>query len=310
MTVITRPLASAWLLAALSATALAQTPRDLIEQGNAHYAAGRYAEALEAYDRAVAAADGRYEAELLHNRAAAQFKLGKVDEARELWVRAAALKDQAFEADARYNMGNCDYADALKAVQAQDAGKSLELLDRAAAQFRDALRLKPDLANARANLELAETLKRDIKQHTTTQPQSQPSSQGKRQPSSQPSSQTSSSPSSQEQQQSSSQPSQQQAESQPSSQPQEDQQQATSKPATQPEQEPQSQPSASQESEPQPVTQPAGDQADQSQPPVPIQLTREQAERLMQKVRDMERARRRALALREAAKQEPVKRDW
>lgn len=42
----------------------------------------------------------------------------------------------------------------------------------------------------------------------------------------------------------------------------------------------------------------------------PVRLTPEQAERLLQKVRDAEKARREALRARERGKQRPVERDW
>ena len=129
------------LLLLSSGIAFADLPRELIKQGNQQFDAGRYAEALEAYDQVGDEADELPTAELLHNRAAAHFKLGQLDEARELWVRAAGLRDEEFEAAARYNLGNCDYADALQAVQRQDAEVSLELLGRAIQQYRDALKL-------------------------------------------------------------------------------------------------------------------------------------------------------------------------
>ena len=76
-----------WLLLATAAqVSRADSPRDLIRQGNEDYAAGRFAEALEAYQQAAGESTDTPSAELLHNEAAAQFKLGNVDEARELWV--------------------------------------------------------------------------------------------------------------------------------------------------------------------------------------------------------------------------------
>ncbi|MCH7871065.1 MAG: tetratricopeptide repeat protein, partial [Planctomycetes bacterium] len=129
--------------------------RDALERGNAHFEQGLYQEALDAFDEAAESADESLRAELLHNRAAAQFKLGHTDDARELWVRSLPIRDEPFEARGRYNLGNCDYADALAALEAQDANKALELLDVATDQYRQAIRLDPELANARANLELA-----------------------------------------------------------------------------------------------------------------------------------------------------------
>lgn len=290
----------------LNSLALADAPsqRELIARGNEHYAAGRYAEALAAYENAGEADAEAPSAELLHNQAAAQFKLGEIDEARELWVRAASLKDAKFEAAARYNLGNCDYADALSAVQGQNVQGALELLDRALAQYRDAVRLDQALANARANLELAQMLKQQIKEQTTTQPQSQPGTTQQQQDQQQSSSQPSSQPNQQDQQ--SEQGDQQ--EQQPSSQPSESEQPPpTSQPDSQPAE--QQQGPTSQPAEPT-TSQPAENQGEEEVQTIPITMTEAEAERLLQMIREAERARRKALARREAARQEPVKRDW
>ncbi len=154
-------------------TATAGDVRDVIKRGNAHFEQGRYEEALAAFDEAAENTDESLRAELLHNRAAAQFKLGRIDDARELWVRSLPTRDAPFEARGRYNLGNCDYADALAALEAQDANKALELLDVAAKQYRKAIRLDPELADARANLELTHRLIEQIKENSTTQPRSQ-----------------------------------------------------------------------------------------------------------------------------------------
>lgn len=293
----------------VNSAVFADQPRELIEQGNQHFEAGRYTEALEAYDQVGDEPDELLAAELLHNRAAAHFKLGELDEARDLWVRAAGLRDETFEAAARYNLGNCDYAAALRAAEQQDAQGSLEQLDRAIAQYRDALKLDPQLARARANLELAAQLKKQIEEMSEQQPQSQPSTQ----------------PDQQEQQEQQEQ-NQNQSSSRPSSQPSEpDQQQGDS------ESQQQEQSESQQEQSPQPDTQPSPDsqpteqqsqgsegeqaqeqQAQEQQPLIPIELTREEAERLLQMIRDSERERRAILRAREAAahKGQEVDKDW
>lgn len=287
------------LFTILNCAALADSPRELIEKGNEHFAAGRYAEALEVYEKIEESGEADYGAELLHNRAAAHFKLGRIDDARELWVRTAMMKDAAFEARARYNLGNCQYADALEAVAAlqdgpsQDLQPALDLLDHATEHYVDALRLDPELSDARANLELAQMLRKQLAQQATTQPLSQEQGQSESQPSDQPQEQS-------EDDQQNKGDDQQPPQSQPSSTSQQDPQQDEEQ---QSEQEPASQPAP-------PETQPAGQEQPRQQPPVPIEMTPEEAERLLQKIRDMERARRRELARREAAKYQPVKRDW
>lgn len=317
--------------------AFAATWREQIAAGIAHYEAGRYEEALAAFEQAATAAPPAATAELLHNRAAAQFKLGKIEDARELWVQAAAQRDAAFEARARYNLGNCAYSDAQRAAESGDLTGALQRLDSASEHYRDALRLDPGFSSARANLELAQKLKRELKEQAENQ--SQPSSQPDSQPSSQPQSQPSSQPQEQSDQQESSDQQDSQSQSQPSSQPQsqpatqprDDQQQTDqpqSQPATQPQEgnpqeepeEPQSQPADQPEPQSQPAPQPAETQPADSQPSgdespqaLPnIQLTREEAERLLQRIRDAEAKRRRELLRRqiEMQKPRPVERDW
>jgi len=270
-------------VALLAPPARAASPRELIQHGNEHHAAGRYGEALEAYRKAAEASHGAFDAELLHNQAAAQFKLGRIDEARELWVRALSLKDARFEAQARYNLGNCDYAAALRGLESGNA-----------------LHLDPGVENARANLELAYQLKKKLEEQATSQPQTQRSASQENQPN---------------QQDQSTQPSEQEREpkdqerpsssTQPSSQPQ----QQPPPPSTQPEEPPpQTQPDNAQT---QPQQEPARQERRGEEQPLPtIEMTRDQAERLMQKIRDLEKARRRMLLQREAARQKPVDRDW
>jgi len=288
-------------IAFCAASAHAEDARALIDQGNTHFEAGRYEDALKSYEQAGEPDDPLVRPELLHNKAAALFKLGRIDDARELWVRSASLRDERFEAAARYNLGNCAYADALHAVEQQDASAALEKLDQARGYYRDALRLGPDLTNARANLELATQLKRQLEQQATSQPQSQPASrpeqqqQDQQQPSSQPSTQ----PDDQQQQQGQGQNEQQQQEGDQHDQ--ERQQQESSEP--QPESQPSTQPS--------PQPQASEVQQDQQQPQMlPLKMTKQEAERLLQLIRDAEAKRRALLQAREARKHKPVDKDW
>lgn len=324
----------AWLLTALlTVLAAAAAPADelhrALAQGNAEFAAGRYPEALEAFRRAEKLARDEQRAEVLHNLAATYFKLGQTAEARELWTRAAGLKDARFEAAARYNLGNCHYADALAAVSGEqpDANKALEHLERALGQYRDAVKLDPNLIDARANLELAHQLKLQIQEQSTSQPSSQNQPGQKDKNTTQPDSKQEQNPEQQgqdenQQGQQSTQPSDQQQSTQPSEQ--HDQQSATQPSEQQPqdqqsqqgEQSPESQPAEAQsqpaQAEPEPTSQPEDQQQQSgtSRPAVQLKLTPEQAERLLQMVRDAERARRMEMQRREAARHRPVEKDW
>lgn len=322
-----------WLvMIALAAGAQAGTsPRERIREGNEHFAAGRYAKALEAYEQVPidgpAAPD--YLPELLHNRAAALFKLGRLDDARELWVRAAGLKDAVFEAQMRYNIGNVHYAEALRALgrewaeEAPDASRQAappvipeadvnaagRCLERAIEHYRDALRLDPQLASARANLELAARLRKLLEQkQPTSQPQSQPDpNQQQKGDRARPQSRPASQPGSQ--------PSQDEHDGEPQKDPN----------ALRPDSQPQSQPSTdesqgevgqepNQPAPPDPNQLPEPD-ANQAQPvelerdPNRANMTIQEAERLLQMIRDAEKARREALRLRMRGPR-PVEKDW
>lgn len=302
--------------------------RTRVAEGNQHYASGEYEKALEAYTAAGEELPDDVRAEVLFNRAAAQFKLGKLDEARELWVRVASTRDARFEALSRFNIGNCHYAKALAALETTDpnaATAAMRALDDAVAQFRDALRLDPQLGSARANIELARKLKEEIRKNSTTQPQSQPTSdqqqeqndpnQSQSQPSSQPSSQ--SSPSSQESGQDPNAQQDPNARQDPNAQPDPNSQDPNQ--SSQQEQTPASQPQtapaddASEGEQQQPETQPAP-QPDPNQgaadPNKLIRLSPEEAQRLLQMVRDAEKARREEMRRRQAARYRPVEKDW
>lgn len=296
----------------------ADAAREKIAAGKAHFDQGRYEAALQAFDELGEMEDATLNAELLHNRAATQFKLGRLDEARELWVRASSLRDVTFEGACSYNLGNCDYETALDAISAQDAQAALAALEKSRQYYRDALRLDPLLTNARANLELANQLIKQIKEQSSTQPQSQ----------SQPSPEQQQGDQSQEQQNSSqpaSQPSEDQnqegqsGENQDDGQgdPQKEQPQDSKSDQSEGEGEPQEQPSEREEStqsQPSPQSQPGQQQEAQEaqgqEGKPPIEMTKEQAERLMQMVRDAERERRALLRARERGRYKPVDKDW
>lgn len=107
-------------------------------KGMKAYEAGDAAQALAAFEKARAARPGS--AVTRFNEAVAQAKAGKATEAAETFTALSREKnDLGFES--HYNLGN-----ALLGSQQ---------LPGAVAAYRDALRLKPDDARARRNLEIA-----------------------------------------------------------------------------------------------------------------------------------------------------------
>ncbi len=321
-----------WLMLPLLAAALparAGDPRDQIRIGNEHFEAGRYDQAWEAYQQVDTTAAPAFALDLQHNQAAAAFKLGRLDEARELWTRIASRGDAAFEAQVRYNLGNCDYQDALAAAQppaegaeAGDRGNPLELLDRAIANYRDALRLDPTLENARANLELAARFRKQLEEQSEQSPESQPSEdpdgeegedgeqseEGEQNSESQNNEGEESGQSDDEQSDqddaSEQEPSDQGGQQDPSEREDGEQDETSEQPGEEPE--PQ-QDGAPQQPEPQPSESTESDSPQQAQP---LRLSQEEAERLLQRIRDAEQQRRAALRAREAARHQPVEKDW
>jgi len=310
--------ALALLLVATGPLRAAEKPIDQFRRGLEKYAQGDYQEALKSLDAIEATPKDAWYPEWLYDRAAALFKVGKTDEARELWVRAASLRDAAFEARCRYNLGNCDYRQALDALNSGDVGRALELLRRARENYLDAVRLDPDLLDARANLELATQLEKRLKE--STPPSSQPATQPN--PSDSQGSNSSRQQSPQQQSQQDQRSEQGKSQVQPSDQQQSDRQnpppnqppsatqpapdQHKQAPSQRPDEAP-NKPQPPPEHSPQPEERSAQQREAQ---PVPVRLTKEQAERLLQLIRDAEKRRREALQAREAARYKPVERDW
>lgn len=320
--------------------AIAQTPasqpapdatiasiRALMNEGVQHYDAGKFDEALKAFQQAADAAGDAAPPELLHDLAATQYQLGDLDAARELWVRAAKQGDPAFEARTHYNLGNANYRSALEAAQSQDpkAGQqAVEALRRAQEQYRDALRLDPKLSDARANLELAARLQQQIERMQQKQPSSQPSDSNKQKNDQQQQQQQQG-----DQQQQQNNKDQQQNQQQDQQQPQDesgqsDQQQQQKKSDEQNEQDEQQgegqqnkddQKNGRQKQQQQQDS--AGQQEKQQDEPAdPNSLSKQEVAKLLQMIRDAEQQRREVLKKRQEAaaaaenRENPVKKDW
>jgi Ca-activated chloride channel family protein len=157
------------LLVTMLLVVLAQAVDQPFRDGGDKYAAEDYQAAVDIYRDALEAAETPTP-ELLHNLAAAYYKLGDYAEARDYWVRAAALSDEHFEAQCRFNLGNIDYREALAAQQA-DANAAMEHLRGAIEQYLDSLQLDRGRGDTRVNLELAYQLLRQLEQQCQNQEQ-------------------------------------------------------------------------------------------------------------------------------------------
>lgn len=121
-----------------------------VERGNRHYRAGRYAEAVAAYQSALES--GEDSPVLRYNLGTALLQLGRYDEAEQHLRGALEVVEPEMREWVYYNLGQRYLEDAR---QQQDAEASTTLYDAAVEAYRQALRLQPEDVDAKWNYELA-----------------------------------------------------------------------------------------------------------------------------------------------------------
>lgn len=124
-------------------------PGDL-ERGNRLYRAGKYAEAVEAYQAALA--EGKRSPELYYNLGTALLQLGRYEEAERNFQEALEAVEPDLRERTFYNLGN-RFLDAARGEQ--DPRQQGPLLQGAIEAYQRALRLDPADVDAKWNLELA-----------------------------------------------------------------------------------------------------------------------------------------------------------
>ena len=159
------------LLIAVPADAV--PPDEAVRQGNALYEAGSFDAAARQYDMAAQALP---DAAAVHfNLGNALFKQQRFNAAVEHYARAlttAAPGPAGLEGRLKFNLGNVAYQRALQALP--DAQQALPHLQSAVTYYRDSLEVDPQQGDARYNLELAQTLLRQLQQQPPGDPQAQP----------------------------------------------------------------------------------------------------------------------------------------
>jgi len=280
-----------------------------VTAGAEAFAAGRYDEALQAYEAAAEVLGDTPELE--YNRAAAEYKLGRYDQAAERFARAALTPDRELSGRARFGWGNCQYARVLAELEAAQAAHmasggqgqpapqpdlpgAIKRLNSAISHYRDSLGSAAateagDATHraARENIERAQRLSNLIEQMLEQQQQQQPQ-QGDESQQEQ-----------NDQQDQQQQGRQQEDEQQPQQQDEKQGQQENEQPRNQQEQEQQEGQQQDRE-----------EQQPQAGEPQERQMTEEELEAVLQAVRDREKKRREETARRVRARQEPVARDW
>jgi Ca-activated chloride channel family protein len=242
---------------------------------------GRPADALEGFREAEVMFPES--AELMYNQGVAHYRLRDFEKAKEAFSRALRTRNLKLEAKTKFNLGNCAYAEALERLSSLE--DAIARLQTAIRYYRDALDVNPNDTDARANIESAQLLIKDLLDKKKNEQQQPPTSQ----PASQPS------------------------EDQQCENPQQDQQQQDQEPQQQGEQQEEQGGQGQEEQKPDP--QQEGQQGRQQQQVQQAegakrQMSRAEAERLLQAVRDKERKRREARRARLPAGRARVEKDW
>jgi Ca-activated chloride channel family protein len=329
----------------------------LINAANQLLRDGEIQAALDAYSTIKSAPSSQ--SQLDFNHGVALYRNGDIAAAQELFAATAGSTDDQLASSASYNLGNCLYTQSLQQIQQPeskaDPAQIIEQLRTAISHYRNSLRSSGSGSDARANIELAAELIRqleeqqekkdeqqqqDQQQDQNEQDKNQQDENQKEQDQSQSQSENESeqqqndsqSKQDQQQQQQSSenqQQDQQQGDSQQQSENQQQQnelQQAESDPSDQSKAtDPSDSSDADEESQDQQPTNPEGElkPADQNQTPqgkpnpagideddAKRPMTREEAMKMLQAIRDRDMIRRFQQQQRDRSRQVPVEKDW
>jgi Ca-activated chloride channel homolog len=159
----------------------AASPYQAVQQGNAFYQNGKYAEAAEQYGSASQMLPDA--AEIHFNQGNAAYKQQDYGKAREHYTQALQTTDRTLEGKVKYNLGNVEYQQALQNLQQPQA--AMPHLRSAMTYYRDSLDVDPQQQDARYNLELSHLLLHKLQQEQQQpkpqqqqgQPQDQPQDQ-------------------------------------------------------------------------------------------------------------------------------------
>ena len=222
------------------------------------------------------------------NMGVASYHAGDLDGAREHFRKAMTeSSDPLFRARSAYNLGTTALRQGMgeEGAQAADLGAAQQALNDAMRAYRDALAADPTDDDARANGEIAWRLREELKRQQQQQQDQQNQDQQNQD----------------QQNQDQQNPDQQNQNQQNQDQQNQDQQNQNQQNQDQQNQDAQSQ---SPRDESQSDQQPSQGDREAGK------MTREEAQRLLQRVRDRERARREELLRRKRRESVPVDKDW
>ncbi|MDA8402690.1 MAG: tetratricopeptide repeat protein [Desulfobacteraceae bacterium] len=160
----------------MAKTGFADSPRTLVEQGNAAYKAGKYDDALSAYDRAAGKKPS--DAWIDFNKGAAFFRKGEMDKAKDAWEKASlGATETPLEAKSLYNLGTLEFSKVTQA-QAKDPKSALEAADRSIRYYHEVTdllnksskdRSNPLVTDASENIELVRRTMKAIQEEMARQ---------------------------------------------------------------------------------------------------------------------------------------------
>ncbi|PQO33604.1 vWA domain-containing protein [Blastopirellula marina] len=288
--------------------AAAAPAESLVQQGNEALHAGDVEKALSSYQQAAVEAPNS--PQLLYNQAVAQYRSGQVEAARNLFTQTLATGNKSLDAKARYNLGNCDYAEAVQLAE-KDKPAAIAKLNSALDHYRNSLASNANDTDARANAQLAQMLIDQLQQEEEQDQQQQDQQQQDQQQQDQ--------QQQDQQQQDQQQQDQQQQDQQQQDQQQQDQQQQDQQQQDQQQQDQQQQAGGAQENPPQeqpqdqealPSAAPQFGQQDAQAMEEARPMTKEEAQKMLQAVRDRELMRRLQHQQENQRRYVPVERDW
>lgn len=141
--------------------ATSPTPSQQLAAANKNLAEGKLDDAIAKYQQIAEGQTGRTEA--IYNEGVARFRNSEFEQARSLFTETLGTNNPNLTTQARFNLGNCDYAEAV-ACSKDDRPGAIKQLSSAVSHFRSALQDKPTDGDARANLELATRLMKQLQQ--------------------------------------------------------------------------------------------------------------------------------------------------
>jgi Ca-activated chloride channel homolog len=131
----------------------AESPRQVVKEGNAAYAAGNFEGALKAYERAAAA--NPQSAQIEFNKGDALFQQGDYTNAARAFEQAdQKTRDPLLKSRIAYNLGNCAFTEAERR-RTNDLATAMAACERSIGHYQQALALNRQSKETAENIEIA-----------------------------------------------------------------------------------------------------------------------------------------------------------